>query len=68
VEAATGFESVNNGFAESINVSNYLKLFLPVVSKLLIFFFNLQPVRNQFLCFAKGWKGERIRSQSDLLF
>jgi hypothetical protein len=50
--SATGFEPANNGFAESLNVSNYLKEQELNFERLLIYFCILQPIRNHFLWFA----------------
>jgi hypothetical protein len=68
MEAATGFEPVNTGFAESLKVFNYLELLGTNNCWLLIFFIILQPIRNHFLYFAKGWGGEQVKDRPDLLF
>ncbi len=54
---STGLEPVASGVTGDCLTSNILILFNVNFVKLLVFYLNLQPMRNLFLCFAKRWTG-----------
>ncbi len=54
LEAATGFEPVNSGFAERIRLPNPLNLLAPIALNFTLRYHILQPMRNHFPAFAKG--------------
>jgi len=54
LEAASGFEPENNGFAEHMNLHKYLTLLTVICQQMSMFCRKMQSIRNQFPHFAKS--------------